>query len=131
MAEEQRANRAASPTATTNPTVRAGPVTVAARGSSRVAMAASPMGIGPEASVTMTVRAVYRKGNGGGFRRGDRDFHRDGDGEGQERRSFRGGPRKFSRDGERRNDRRGGYRGGRGNDGPRYQRDGERSRLPP
>ena len=62
----------------------------------------------------------YRKGNGGGFRR-DRDFHRDGDGEGQERRSFRGGPRKFGNGGERS----GGYRGGRGNDGPRYQRDGE------
>ena len=42
----------------------------------------------------------YRKGNGGGFRR-DRDFHRDGDGEGQERRSFRGGPRKFGNGGGR------------------------------
>ncbi|WP_137656032.1 tetratricopeptide repeat protein [Bifidobacterium moukalabense] len=62
----------------------------------------------------------YRKGNGGGFRR-DRDFHRDGEGEGQGRRSFHNGPRKFGRDGERS----GGYRGGRGNDNPRYQRDGE------
>ena len=67
----------------------------------------------------------YRKGNGGGYRRGDRDFHRDGVGEGQERR-FHNGPRKFNRDGERRDDRRGGYRGNRG-DNPRYQRDGERS----
>lgn len=67
----------------------------------------------------------YRKGNGGGYRRGDRDFHRDGEGEGQERR-FHNGPRKFNRDGERRDDRRGGYRGNRG-DNPRYQRDGERS----
>lgn len=67
----------------------------------------------------------YRKGNGGGYRRGDRDFHRDGKGEGQERR-FHNGPRKFNRDGERRDDRRGGYRGNRG-DNPRYQRDGERS----
>ncbi len=66
----------------------------------------------------------YRKGNGGGYRRGDRDFHRDGEGEGQERR-FHNGPRKFNRDGERRDDRRGGYRGNRG-DNPRYQRDGER-----
>lgn len=66
-----------------------------------------------------------RKGNGGGYRRGDRDFHRDGEGEGQERR-FHNGPRKFNRDGERRDDRRGGYRGNRG-DNPRYQRDGERS----
>lgn len=66
-----------------------------------------------------------RKGNGGGYRRGDRDFHRDGEGEGQERR-FHNGPRKFNRDGERRGDRRGGYRGNRG-DNPRYQRDGERS----
>lgn len=67
----------------------------------------------------------YRKGNGGGYRHGDRDFHRDGEGEGQERR-FHNGPRKFNRDGERRDDRRGGYRGNRG-DNPRYQRDGERS----
>ena len=67
----------------------------------------------------------YRKGNGGGYRRGDRDFHRDSEGEGQERR-FHNGPRKFNRDGERRDDRRGGYRGNRG-DNPRYQRDGERS----
>lgn len=67
----------------------------------------------------------YRKGNGGGYRRGDRDFHHDGEGEGQERR-FHNGPRKFNRDGERRDDRRGGYRGNRG-DNPRYQRDGERS----
>lgn len=67
----------------------------------------------------------YRKGNGGGYRRGDRDFHRDGEGEGQERR-FHNGPRKFNRDGERRDDRRGGYRGNHG-DNPRYQRDGERS----
>ena len=67
----------------------------------------------------------YRKGNGGGDRRGDRDFHRDGEGEGQERR-FHNGPRKFNRDGERRDDRRGGYRGNRG-DNPHYQRDGERS----
>lgn len=67
----------------------------------------------------------YRKSNGGGYRRGDRDFHRDGEGEGQERR-FHNGPRKFNRDGERRDDRRGGYRGNRG-DNPRYQRDGERS----
>lgn len=67
----------------------------------------------------------YRKGNGGGYRRGDRDFHSDGEGEGQERR-FHNGPRKFNRDGERRDDRRGGYRGNRG-DNPRYQRDGERS----
>lgn len=67
----------------------------------------------------------YRKGNGGGYRRGDRDFQRDGEGEGQERR-FHNGPRKFNRDGERRDDRRGGYRGNRG-DNPRYQRDGERS----
>ena len=65
----------------------------------------------------------YRKGNGGNFRR-DRDFRRDGEGEGQERR-FHNGPRKFNRDGERRDDHRG-YRGGRG-DNPRYQRDGERS----
>lgn len=67
----------------------------------------------------------YRKVNGGGYRRGDRDSHRDGEGEGQERR-FHNGPRKFNRDGERRDDRRGGYRGNRG-DNPRYQRDGERS----
>lgn len=67
----------------------------------------------------------YRKGNDGGYRRGDRDFHRDGESEGQERR-FHNGPRKFNRDGERRDDRRGGYRGYRG-DNPRYQRDGERS----
>ena len=67
----------------------------------------------------------YRTGNGGGYRRGDRDFHRDGESEGQERR-FHNGPRKFNRDGERRDDRRGGYRGNRG-DNPRYQRDGERS----
>ena len=67
----------------------------------------------------------YRKGNGGGYRRGDRDFPRDGEGAGQERR-FHNGPRKFNRDGERRGDRRGGYRGNRG-DNPRYQRDGERS----
>lgn len=67
----------------------------------------------------------YRKGNGGGYRRSDRDFHRDGEGEGQERR-FHNGPRKFNRDGERRDDRRGGYRGNRG-DNPHYQRDGERS----
>lgn len=67
----------------------------------------------------------YCKGNGGGYRRGDRDFHRDGESEGQERR-FHNGPRKFNRDGERRDDRRGGYRGNRG-DNPRYQRDGERS----
>lgn len=67
----------------------------------------------------------YRKGNGGGYRRGGRDFHRDGESEGQERR-FHNGPRKFNRDGERRDDRRGGYRGNRG-DNPRYQRDGERS----
>lgn len=65
----------------------------------------------------------YRKGNGGNFHR-DRDFRRDGEGEGQERR-FHNGPRKFNRDGERRDDHRG-YRGGRG-DNPRYQRDGERS----
>lgn len=70
-------------------------------------------------------KSGYRKGNGGGYRRGDRDFHRDGEGEGQERR-FHNGPRKFNRDGERRDDRRGGYRGNRG-DNPRYQRDGERS----
>ena len=66
----------------------------------------------------------YRKGNGG-YRRADRDFRRDGEGEGQERR-FHNGPRKFNRDGERRDDHRGGYRGNRG-DNPRYQRDGERS----
>ena len=65
----------------------------------------------------------YRKGNGGNFHR-DRDFRRDGEGEGQERR-FHNGPRKFNSDGERRDDHRG-YRGGRG-DNPRYQRDGERS----
>ena len=65
----------------------------------------------------------YRKGNGGNFHR-DRDFRRDGEGEGQERR-FHNGPRKFNRDGERRDDHRD-YRGGRG-DNPRYQRDGERS----
>lgn len=65
----------------------------------------------------------YRKGNDGNFHR-DRDFRRDGEGEGQERR-FHNGPRKFNRDGERRDDHRG-YRGGRG-DNPRYQRDGERS----
>lgn len=65
----------------------------------------------------------YRKGNGGSFHR-DRDFRRDGEGEGQERR-FHNGPRKFHRDGERRDDHRD-YRGGRG-DNPRYQRDGERS----
>ena len=65
----------------------------------------------------------YRKGNGGNFHR-DRDFRRDGEGEGQERR-FHNGLRKFNRDGERRDDHRG-YRGGRG-DNPRYQRDGERS----
>ena len=65
----------------------------------------------------------YRKGNGGNFHR-DRDFRRDGEGEGQERR-FHNGPRKFNRDGERRDDHRG-YRGARG-DNPRYQRDGERS----
>ena len=70
-------------------------------------------------------KSGYRKGNGGGYRRGDRDFHRDGESEGQERR-FHNGPRKFNRDGERRDDRRGGYRGNRG-DNPRYQRDGERS----
>lgn len=70
-------------------------------------------------------KGEYRKGNGGGYRRGDRDFHRDGESEGQERR-FHNGPRKFNRDGERRDDRRGGYRGNRG-DNPRYQRDGERS----
>ena len=63
------------------------------------------------------------RGNGGNFHR-DRDFRRDGEGEGQERR-FHNGPRKFNRDGERRDDHRG-YRGGRG-DNPRYQRDGERS----
>ena len=67
----------------------------------------------------------YRKGNGGGYRRGDREFHRDGEGEGQERR-FHSGPRKFHRDGEHRDDRRGGYRGNRG-DNPRYQHDDERS----
>ena len=67
----------------------------------------------------------YRKGNGGGYRRGARDFNSDGESEGQERR-FHNGPRKFNRDGERRDDRRGGYRGNRG-DNPRYQRDGERS----
>ena len=66
---------------------------------------------------------LYRKGNGGNFHR-DRDFRRDGEGEGQERR-FHNGPRKFHRDGERRDDHRD-YRGGRG-DNPRYQRDGERS----
>lgn len=70
-------------------------------------------------------KSGYRKGNGGGYRRGDRDFHRDGEGEGQERR-FHNGPRKFNRNGERRDDRRGSYRGNRG-DNPRYQRDGERS----
>ena len=64
----------------------------------------------------------YRKGNGG-FRR-DRDFHRDGEGEGQERR-FHNGPRKFNRDGQRHDDHRG-YRGGRGNDNPRYRRDDRR-----
>ena len=63
------------------------------------------------------------RGNGGNFHR-DRDFRRDGEGEGQERR-FHNGPRKFHRDGERRDDHRD-YRGGRG-DNPRYQRDGERS----
>ena len=67
----------------------------------------------------------YRKGNGGGYHRGDREFHRDGEGEGQERR-FHSGPRKFHRDGEHRDDRRGGYRGNRG-DNPRYQHDDERS----
>ena len=65
----------------------------------------------------------YRKGNGGNFHR-DRDFRRDGEGEGPERR-FHNGPRKFNRDGERRDDHRD-YRGGRG-DNPRYQRDGGRS----
>ena len=64
----------------------------------------------------------YRKGNGG-FRR-DRGFHRDGEGEGQERR-FHNGPRKFNRDGQRHDDHRG-YRGGRGNDNPRYRRDDRR-----
>ena len=64
----------------------------------------------------------YRKGNGG-FRR-DRDFHRDGEGEGQERR-FHNGPRKFNRDGQRHDDHRG-YRGGRGDDNPRYRRDDRR-----
>lgn len=59
----------------------------------------------------------YRKGNGGNFHR-DRDFRRDGEGEGQERR-FHNGPRKFNRDGERRDDRRDGDR-------KDFRRDGER-----
>lgn len=68
----------------------------------------------------------YRKGNGGNFRR-DRDFRRDGEGEGQERR-FHNGPRKFNRDGERRDDRRDGNRKDfhRDNDRRDFHRDGER-----
>lgn len=69
----------------------------------------------------------YRKGNGGNFHR-DRDFRRDGEGEGQERR-FHNGPRKFHRDGDRRNfrredgDRRNFHRD---NDRRDFHRDGER-----
>lgn len=59
----------------------------------------------------------YRKGNGGNFHR-DRDFRRDGEGEGQERR-FHNGPRKFNRDGERRDDHR-------DNDRRDFHRDGDR-----
>lgn len=68
----------------------------------------------------------YRKGNGGNFHR-DRDFRRDGEGEGQERR-FHNGPRKFNRDGERRDDRRDGNRKDfhRDNDRRDFHRDGER-----
>ena len=72
----------------------------------------------------------YRKGNGGNFHR-DRDFRRDGEGEGQERR-FHNGPRKFNRDGERRdfrrdNDRRDFRRDDRrDNDRRDFRRDGER-----
>lgn len=69
----------------------------------------------------------YRKGNGGNFHR-DRDFRRDGEGEGQERR-FHNGPRKFNRDGDRRNfrredgDRRNFHRD---NDRRDFHRDGDR-----
>lgn len=63
----------------------------------------------------------YRKGNGGNFHR-DRDFRRDGEGEGQERR-FHNGPRKFNRDGERRDFRRDDRRDG---DHKDFHRDGER-----
>ena len=72
----------------------------------------------------------YRKGNGGNFRR-DRDFRRDGEGEGQERR-FHNGPRKFNRDGERygfrRDDRRDGNRKDFHRDGDRrnFHRDNDR-----
>lgn len=63
----------------------------------------------------------YRKGNGGNFHR-DRDFRRDGEGEGQERR-FHNGPRKFNRDGERSGFRRDDRRDG---DHKDFHRDGER-----
>lgn len=72
----------------------------------------------------------YRKGNGGNFHR-DRDFRRDGEGEGQERR-FHNGPRKFNRDGERsgfrRDDRRDGNRKDFHRDGDRrnFRRDNDR-----
>ncbi|MEQ3272665.1 helicase [Bifidobacterium catenulatum] len=63
----------------------------------------------------------YRKGNGGNFHR-DRDFRRDGEGEGQERR-FHNGPRKFNRDGERSGFRRDDRRDG---DHKDFHRDGDR-----
>ena len=63
----------------------------------------------------------YRKGNGGNFHR-DRDFRRDGEGEGQERR-FHNGPRKFNRDGERSGFRRDDRRDG---DRKDFRRDGDR-----
>lgn len=63
----------------------------------------------------------YRMGNGGNFRR-DRDFRRDGEGEGQERR-FHNGPRKFNRDGERSGFRRDDRRDGNRKD---FHRDGDR-----
>lgn len=68
----------------------------------------------------------YRKGNGGNFHR-DRDFRRDGEGEGQERR-FHNGPRKFNRDGERRDDHRDGDRKDFRRDGDRrnFRRDNDR-----
>ena len=68
----------------------------------------------------------YRKGNGGNFHR-DRDFRRDGEGEGQERR-FHNGPRKFNRDGDRKDFRRDGDRRNfrRDNDRRDFRHDGER-----
>lgn len=64
----------------------------------------------------------YRKGNGGNFHR-DRDFRRDGEGEGQERR-FHNGPRKFNRDGERRDGDRKDFR--RDGDRRNFRRDNDR-----